>query len=325
MARPLRIDVPDGLYHVTSRGLERRRVVRDDTDRLAWTRMLERVATRRGWRVLAWVLMDNHFHLFLRVPDGDLSGGMHDLNAGYATRFNLRHARSGPLFQGRFKGILVEREYHCWELTRYIHLNPVRAGVVADPEAYRWGSCRCYFESRTAPPWLAWQEVLAEHGRTLRAARGEYRAFLREGIAAAPRSPIADATASVLLGSQSFLEAMSRWLRGRLPEQDVPAAREIRRSASLGDVERAVCAAYRVPAEALRARGKHRNEPRVAAIYLGRTLGRVPVRAVGERFGGVGATAVSNIVRKAEVRRKRDSGFAARLESVEQALGKNEK
>ena len=114
MARPLRVDMPDGIYHVTSRGLDRRVIVRDDVDRDKWTDLLDRVAVRRDWRVFAWVLMDNHFHLFLRTPHGDLSAGMHDLNAGYPSAFNRCHRRCGPVLQGRFKGILVEEQHHGW-------------------------------------------------------------------------------------------------------------------------------------------------------------------------------------------------------------------
>ena len=106
-ARPLRIGIPGSEYHVTSRGLERRVVVRDDTNRKKWLSLLGEVADRREWRVLAWALMDNHFHVFVRTPAADISAGMHDLNSGYASILNCRHARCRLLFQSRFKGIIV--------------------------------------------------------------------------------------------------------------------------------------------------------------------------------------------------------------------------
>ncbi len=141
MARPLRISVPGGTYHVTSRGLERRSIVSDDVDCQQWTDLLGRVASRRNWRLYAWALMNNHYHLFLRVPHADLSQGMHDLNSAYVSVYNRRHQRCGPLLQGRFKGILVQNKYHYWELSRYVHLNPVRAGLAIFPEKYPWSSC----------------------------------------------------------------------------------------------------------------------------------------------------------------------------------------
>jgi REP element-mobilizing transposase RayT len=130
MARELRYDFPDTLHHVTNRGLERRDIVRDVKDRKEFVRLLGRVAVRYRWRVFAWVLMNNHCHLFFRMPTASLSSGLHDLESGYATLFNQRHDRSGPLFQGRFHDVVVENASHCLELSRYIHLNPRRAGLV---------------------------------------------------------------------------------------------------------------------------------------------------------------------------------------------------
>lgn len=137
MARPLRIELENGLYHVTSRGWQRWDIVRDDVDRESWLELLERVARRCGWRVFAWVLMTNHWHLFPRTPQPNLSAGMHDLNSGYASRYNRRHQRVALLFQGRFQAILVEDESHAAGLSRYIHLNPVRAPDRETPSGLR--------------------------------------------------------------------------------------------------------------------------------------------------------------------------------------------
>ena len=154
MSRPLRIEIENGIYHVTARGWERRVLVRDDRDRQEWFKLLDRVVVRCGWRFFAWALMDNHFHLFFQTPEANLSAGMHDLNSGYATWFNRRHRRVGSLFQGRFKAILVEDESYCWALSRYIHVNPVRAKMVERPEDYPWSSYQHYLRSRKAPGWL---------------------------------------------------------------------------------------------------------------------------------------------------------------------------
>ena len=320
MARPLRIDIPDGVYHVTSRGLERRNIVRDDRDRRKWLSLLARTAVRRDWRVLAWALMDNHFHLFLRTPHGDLSGGMHDLNSGYVTVFNGRHERSGPLFQGRFNQVLVESGYHYWELSRYVHLNPVRAGIVLDPVDYPWSSCRDYFGSRAAPRWLAWEEVLCLHGRTVRAAREEYRRFLAAGIDSSPPSPLAGVVASTLLGSKGFVDQMKLWLQDRLPDRDVPAARELRKHVTMAQIEEAVCQVLAVSAKSLRARGKHGNDARAAALYLCRHLTPVPVRGIGEHFGGIGAAAVCSAVAKVAERRTRDQRLDRHLRRIEATI-----
>jgi len=320
MARPLRIDIPDGIYHVTSRGLNREPIVRDDVDREKWMELLGRVAVQRDWCFFAWALMGNHHHLFLRVPHGDLSAGMHDLNSGYATVFNRRHARYGPLFQGRFKGILVEERHHYWELTRYVHLNPVRAGMVARPEDYPWSSCRHYFRAKGAPEWLRWEEVLAEHGTTMRSAREAYRKFLADGVSNPPGSPLAGSTTSVLLGSERFVGKMREWLQGRLPDREVPAARELRAELPVEQVVDVVCREFRVEKEQVLSRGSRRNRPRLVAIYLCRALTRCPVVKLGEHFGGVSGQAIGNLVGKVKQERANDRKFSQALDALEETL-----
>jgi len=129
MARPLCIEHPGALHHVMSRGNERRPVVRDDADRLRRVDWLRRTVETYGWRLHAFVLMNNHEHLFVETPRPDLSAGMQFLNGSYTSYFNLRHRRHGHLFQGRFKAQLIEKVGHYTEISRYIHLNPVRAGM----------------------------------------------------------------------------------------------------------------------------------------------------------------------------------------------------
>ena len=310
MARPLRVDVPGGVYHVTSRGLEGRAIVRDDADRAKWLELLDRVAARRRWRVFAWALMSNHFHLFLETPEADLSPGMHDLNSGFASAFNRRHGRSGHLLQGRFKAILVERAPHGWELSRYIHLNPVRAGLAGEPAAYPWSSCRHYVRGGDAPAWLAWEDVLREHGRTLRAARRAYALFLAHGVAEPPPSPLSGVVASTLLGSAGFIQRMRAWLEDRLPDREVPAAREVRATVAIEQIEAAVCEAFGVNTDALRARRRRGNEPRAVALYLCRQLSGTPMVELGRRFGGVTGQAAGIAARGIAERLGRDRRLA---------------
>jgi len=217
MARPLRIDIEDGVYHVTSRGWERRVVVRDDQDRQRWLELLDRVATRCGWRVFAWALMNNHFHLYLRTPWPNLSAGMHDLNSGYASGFNRRWRRCGALFQGRFKAVVVEQESHALELSRYLHLNPTRAGIVERPEEWAWSSYPDYLAMRKAPAWLDWQTVGGELGKDLSRARPAYRPFMEAELREPPNSPLATAVGGMFLGSAEWVE----WWRRRLAAEPV--------------------------------------------------------------------------------------------------------
>ena len=321
MTRPLRINVPDGVYHVTSRGLERRAIVQSDGDRHRWVHLLGTVSQRRRWRVLAWVLLDNHFHLFVRTPDGDLSDGMHDLNSGYVSVFNRVYERHGPLFQGRFKGIFVEREHHYWELTRYVHLNPVRAGIVRHPQDYTWSSCPAYFDTRIAPAWLAWQEVLAEHGDQLEAARGSYLTFLEDGMRDAPTSPLKKVVASTVLGGKAFVERVKHRVSERLPDPEIPAARALRDAPQIEAIEAAVCQAFEVPPDLLHARGAHGNDARAVAVYLCRKLTTISLSELGNRFGGVTPAAVSQTHTKMAQRLERNATLKEEADRIAATLG----
>lgn len=321
MSRPLRIELPDGVYHVTNRGLEGREIVRDDRDRRTWLDLLDRTATRRRWSVFAWALLDNHFHLFLRTPDADLSAGMHDLQSGYASLFNRRHGRRGPLFQSRFRAVLVEGASHDWELARYVHLNPVRAGLVKRAEDFAWSSARFYLAPRGAPTWLAWAEVLGRHGRTLRAARRAYGEYLAQGLASRLESPLRRAVAGTLLGSTPFVERMKKWLQDKLPDREVPAARALRARPSVEAVEAAVCRVSGESVEGLRKWRRRGSAARGAALYLSRKWTGEAVTALGAHFGGVSGQAVSALVARVAQRLEDDRSLARQVRACEEALG----
>ena len=142
MARPLRIEFPGALYHVTSRGNEQRAIFRSDRDRKAFLGFLGETVRRFGWSVTAYTLMTNHFHLVFQTPEPNLSRGMHWLNSRYAGWFNRTYKRRGHLFEGRFKAFLIDKETYLAEVLRYVVLNPVRAHMVKRPEDYKWSSYR---------------------------------------------------------------------------------------------------------------------------------------------------------------------------------------
>ena len=154
MARPLRIEFADALYHVTSRGNERRPIFRTIRDRQTFLHFLGVAAGRFRWSVTAWTLMTNHFHLVIQTAEPNLSKGMQWLNGTYANWYNRIHERCGHLFQGRFKGILIDSETYFADVLRYVVLNPVRAKMCGRPEDYRWSSYRATAGLEAAPDWL---------------------------------------------------------------------------------------------------------------------------------------------------------------------------
>ncbi len=320
MARPLRIDIENGLYHVTSRGWERRVVVRDDRDRQRWLELLDRVATRCGWRVFAWVLMSNHFHLFLRTPLPNLSAGMHDLNSGYASGFNRRYRRCGSLFQGRFKAVLVEDDSHAIELTRYVHLNPVRASLVERPEEHAWSSYQDYLAVRKTPEWLDCETVLGALGKNRSRARSAYRCFVEAGLSEPPKSPLERAVGGMFLGSGEWIEGWRRRLSAEPFREGVPLQRELAWRPTLEHVVGAVSETFGVEAAELRVSRRHGNEARSAAIYLARHQTDTAVGAIRAYFGGVSAAAISKVVARMETRRAEDPVWNQRLAELSERL-----
>ena len=154
MARPLRICYPGAFYHVTSRGNEQKKVFKSRTDREKFLEYLDSASIRYGAVIHVYCLMDNHYHLFLETPSGNLPQIMRHINGAYTTYFNVKRERSGHLFQGRYKAILVDADEYAKELSRYIHLNPVRANIVKRPELYEWSSFQAYIGEKESPGWL---------------------------------------------------------------------------------------------------------------------------------------------------------------------------
>ena len=181
MARPLRICVPNGVYHVIARGNERAPIYRDDADRFRFLRTLARVVDRFGWLCHGYCLMENHYHLVVETPRPNLPAGMQQLNGPYAQGFNERHDRCGHVFQARYRSILVEKESHLLALCRYVVLNPVRAGVCPRAEAYYWSSYLATAGHAPVERFLVTDWILGSFATTRRAAQARYRAFVAEG------------------------------------------------------------------------------------------------------------------------------------------------
>lgn len=144
MTRPLRLEFPGAVYHLTARGDRRGDIFLDDTDRQTFLRLLEKEVRQQAWRLFAYCLMSNHYHLLVETPDGNLVAGMRRLNGAYTQAFNRRHGRVGHVLQGRYKSIVVDRDAYLLELARYIVLNPVRANMVKRVEDWPMEQLSCH-------------------------------------------------------------------------------------------------------------------------------------------------------------------------------------
>jgi putative transposase len=231
MARPLRIEYDGALYHVTSRGNERKPIFKDDGDRELFLTTLGQVSERFHWLCHAYCLMGNHYHLVIETPDGNLSKGMRQLNGVYTQAFNRRHHRVGHLFQGRFKGILVQKESHFLEVCRYVVLNPVRAKAVKQPREWAWSSYRATGGLAAVPRCLTVEEILSHFGQRRGPAQAKYREYVREGIGNA--TIWEDLEAQSLLGLEGFADALRGHVTGRERVREIPKGQRLIGRASL--------------------------------------------------------------------------------------------
>ena len=222
MARPLRIELAGGLYHVTSRGDRREAIYRDDQDRADWLAVLGEVCARFNWRCHAYCEMTNHYHLVAETPDANLSKGMRQLNGVYTQRFNRRHGVVGHLFQGRFKAILVERDTYLLELARYVVLNPVRAQMVSDAAEWPWSSYRAMVGLSPAPAWLETDWILGQFGDERDQCQARYAEFVVEGLG--QPSVWEGLRHQVFLGSDRFVQRAAGASRPPEHLREVPRA-----------------------------------------------------------------------------------------------------
>ena len=268
MARPLRIEFPGALYHVMSRGNERKPIARDDADRKRRLDWLRRTVETYGWRLHAFALMRNHDHLFVETPEANLSAGMQYLNGSYTSYFNRRHRRSGHLFQGRFKGHLIEEDGYFLEVSRYIHLNSVRAKAVARPEDYRWSSYLGYVRAARAVPWVTYARVLRQFGRTATIARRAYGRFVRAGVEEPPPSPFAGALGGLLVGSERFATRMRGFLRDRPDDHALPKLTPLKPRPELDKIAETVASHFGHDASLWQPGRRVDDASRAVAVYL---------------------------------------------------------
>ncbi len=234
MARPLRIEYPGALYHLTSRGNARQRIFLDKEDYILFLNLLYQVNQRYHFLCHAYCLMPNHYHLLIETSEGNLSRGMRQLNGVYTQSFNRRHRRIGHLFQGRYKAHLVEKESHLLEVARYIVLNPVRVRLAEQADKWPFSSYRSTAGLEKPHPCLTLDWVLAQFGESTRKARKRYMRFVQEGKSSGPIWE--NVKGQILLGSEGFAQQFSEYLKGYLENKEIPRTQRFAGRPSLGEL-----------------------------------------------------------------------------------------
>jgi len=322
MARPLRVEYPGALYHITARGVAQQPIFFDDKDRERFLELLGEVHERFGFLFHGYCLLSNHVHLQVETREGNLSRGMQWLGQAYASHVNRRRGRAGHLFQGRFKSAVVEKDAYLHALTRYVHLNPVRAKMVKSPSEYRWSSYRAYLGLAPSPPWLETQETLMRFGRSLREARRAYRAFVEESAA---ENPMGELRWGFALGREGFVERAREMLRGRKGDSEVAGLGKAVPRPTLSYIIAAVCESYGIERARLEMKWGRGNEPRDVAVYLASRACGMALREIAPHFGGLSVPALSLASRRVRDRLAEDKKFARRIRSVETQMAQRAK
>ena len=277
MPRQPRLDIPHVLHHVIVRGIERRDIFADDTDKERFVARLSTLLTKSGTKCFAWSLLSNHFHLLLMPTTGSLATIMRRLLTGYAVYFNRKYQRAGHLFQNRYKSILCEEEPYLLELIRYIHLNPLRAGLVPDLKAldrYRWSGHAVLLGHWNLEGQVT-DEVLARFGKGQKRAQRNYQQFIADGVTAGRRDDLSggglkrsqlgheESTEPIMyderiLGSGEFVAALT---------QEANISEGQRPQFSLTELLNRVCVVTGVESGRLQRPGRQRAVARARAIF----------------------------------------------------------
>ena len=288
MARKPRVHYPAALYHVIMRGNARQDIFFGDEDRLRFYLLLQEGTEKYGHRIHAFCLMSNHIHLAIQVGDVSLSRIMQNLTFRYTKWINWRQNRSGHLFQGRFKAVLVDADSYLLELTRYIHLNPVRAKMVQSPENYPWSGHRAYLGRETIP-WLTTDWVLSMFSKKRALARSGYRDFIEQGKEDGYQKEYHTGSTheSRVLGDDTFVDKVLA----------ITESKPLRR-VSFENILQRVCLEYGIEEKDLKTPGKYRkhsearsvaawllletgscNSDRIEQVYLGRDISTLSTAA----------------------------------------------
>lgn len=287
MSRPLRLELPGGLYHITSRGDGREPIYLSDRDRTAFLAVLGQTCTRYDWVCHSYCLMTNHYHLVIETRMANLARGMQNLNGVYTQRFNRAHERVGHVYQGRYFSVLVQKEKHLLDLIRYVVLNPVRAGMVRTADDWPWSSYRATMGELQPPSWLATDATIAIFGGGAHGRRG-FSQFVRDGVnAPSCWNHLRD---QIYLGDATFVASA----KNRVGAEATQLA-EIPRTQRCHEPEHAAQLMSECPEE---------KAERNKAIVESFAKGHFSMRAIGEHFG-IHYSRVSRIVNAAEGARRK--------------------
>jgi putative transposase len=310
MARQLRIEYPGAFYHITSRGNERKNIYSADSDKKRFLEYLKAAHDRFKIMIHAYCLMPNHYHFLMETPMANLSRSMQFLNSSYTTYYNKKRKRIGHLFQGRYKAILVDKDSYLETLSRYIHLNPVRAHLVKQPEDYLWSSYRYYLSSDKIPEFLNTKFTLSLFSSN----KGEYKDFVEEGLNQKIKNPFKDIKANLILGDKKFIKDIkNKYLKDKQSSRDLADLRELKKDAIHQD--RIIDILKKE--KSLKEKARTKWTIYFLRKYTGYTLGEISGKV---NNGKIGISAISQTVGRTEQKIKENLKTAKEFKELERKI-----
>lgn len=294
MARKPRVQFPGALYHVIGRGNQQQDIFHNEADYSRYISYLSDYNQRFHFILYAYVLMPNHIHLMLETGEVPLSKIMQCLQLRYAQYFNRKYKTNGHLFQGRYKSILCDRNTYLLELIRYLHLNPIRAGIVTNPLDYPWSSHQIYLGKKKAK-WVETELILSQFGKKKRESTKRYQEFILEGMAIGHREDYYTVVDQYYLGDETFIDQISK--KTREYEKEGPMLR-----IQLDEIEDLVCHRMGIPKEILHSASRYRKAAKTRSIiaYFGKIIGRYKLKDLAAHFKRDPMT-ISQGIRKLEM------------------------
>jgi len=315
----LRIQYPDAWYHVMNRGRRGEFVFSEKRDYSVFIELLKETIDMWKVRVAAYCLMSNHYHLLIQTPDGNLSRCMRHLNGIYTQRFNRSHDCDGQLFRGRYKSILVDADSYLLELLRYIHRNPLEAGLVKELNKYAWSSHKGYISSSNKWDWLHKDFILSLFSRNRSERIKAYKEFVLMETPNKINRIFTRSKFPSMLGSENFINRMKEKLFHKKLHDEIPESRSLAPESER--IKKAICNAYGVKeSELLLSRRGVLNEPRNVAIYLVRCIRGEKLEEIGRQFGIAKYSSVSSAILKMKRDISEDRKLRSRIQEIEELL-----
>jgi REP element-mobilizing transposase RayT len=319
MSRPLRIEYPGAWYHVMNRGRRSENLFSDKHDYLMFIDLLIEISEMWNANIAAYCLMTDHYHILLQTPDGNISRCMRHLNSVYTQRYNRRHGFDGQLFRGRFKSILVCNDSHLLQLVRYIHKNPVKAGMVKDMQDYEWSSYKGYLSYAKKWKWLQKDYIFSMITTKKRGRLKPFIEFMHKDDSKEVTRLFSLKKLPSFFGPVSFITGIKEKYYFKKKSYEVPESKSL--SPTSDTIISAVCENYGVSFnELLITRRGVFNEPRNIAVYLLRQIRGENLNNIGEMFNIKAYSTVSGIIRRISRVIKYNRNIKKQIEKIQDSI-----